>query len=189
MICPTWYSFHGYEIWKYSKFCPPHFPNDIPISGQCYILYVLSSMILLLFSWIWNLKSCQVLSSTLFYWYTYLRTVINYLCSVLHDTSIFFVDLKLEIIPSFVLLTFLLIDLSQDSHKFSMFCPPRYFNFCHGYGISNYSKFCPPHFSIGIRSSEYLHFFMHKHKEIVRQQDWQTMPWPICQELAPTWQI
>ena len=117
MFCPPRYLniFHEFEIWNHSKFCPPHFSFDIPSSGCLYF-----------FSWIWNLKIFQVLSSKLFYWYTYLRTVIHFLCSVLHDTWTLFMDLKFENIPSFVLDTFLVIYLSQDSNKFSMFCPPRY---------------------------------------------------------------
>ena len=51
------------------------------------------------------------------------------------DTSTFFVDLKFENIPSFVLHTFLLIYLSQDSNTFSMFCPPHYLFFFHTYEI------------------------------------------------------
>ena len=41
-------------------------------------------------------KIFQVLSYTLFYWCDYHRTVINFLCSVLHNTCIIFIDLKCE---------------------------------------------------------------------------------------------
>ena len=97
-------------------------------------------------------------------------------------------DLKYENIPSFALHTFLLTFLSEDSNTFSMFCPPQYFNFSHGFEIWKYSKFClwslktlytswyfnffrgfeiwkhskfcPRHFSFGIPSSGDLCFFM-----------------------------
>ena len=51
MFCPPQYPyfFHGLEIWKYSKFCPPHFSFDIPSSGQLYIFFVLSSTLLTFF--------------------------------------------------------------------------------------------------------------------------------------------
>ena len=76
------------------------------------------------FSMIENLIIFQVLSSTLFYWYTYLRTIIH-ICCVRHNTSNFFMDLKFEIIPSFVFHTFLLIYLSQDSNTY-LNCTPRF---------------------------------------------------------------
>ena len=69
MFCPAWYShfFHGFEIWKKSKFCAPHFSFDTPRSGQKWMLYVLSSTLHVTFSWIGNLKIFQVLSSLVFF--------------------------------------------------------------------------------------------------------------------------
>ena len=72
MFCPPQYLyfFQGFKIWKYHKFCAPHYSFDIPSSGLKKIFYVLSSTIIKLFSRIWNVKISQVLSSTLFIWYT-----------------------------------------------------------------------------------------------------------------------
>ena len=110
------------------------------LSSTLFIWYTYL-LILPLFLWILNLEKFQVLSSTLFIWYIQLKTEVNFLCSVLHYTYIFFIDWTLktfQVLASilFIWYTYFLI--------LTLF---------YGFEIWKYSKFCPPHFSFDIPSS------------------------------------
>ena len=128
-------------------------------------------MILILFSWIWNLK---IFPS--FVLHTF------HLIYQAQDSSKIPMDWKFQSIPSFVLQTFHLIYLIQDCIKFSILYPPQYLYIFHGLDIEgipsfvlhtfhltflsydtytfftdlkfeNNTKFCPPHFPFDIPSS------------------------------------
>ena len=70
----------------------------------------------------------------------WIRTIVNFLCSVLHNTYTFFMDFDIENIPSFRLRTFHLIYLAQDSSKL---CSVLHytFTFIIDFNIENISSF------------------------------------------------
>ena len=142
--------FHGFEIWNYYKFGPPHFSFDISISQSLYFFMDLKfenipSFVLHPFPFIYLAQDSSTFSSFCHPWYLFFFSWIwnipsfvldtFHLIHLSHNTYTIFKDWIFENYPSLVFGNFQLIYLAKDRGKVSVFCPPRYFYFFLGFEI------------------------------------------------------